>query len=246
MVLASPHNQAAPKAHDVVLDVDHAYLAPGLEDSVHRPAPVEVLDVRTKKPAGPPPGSATKRVTRRSHHEAGVNAPAGAPQRAWRYKEVEARQTPRGPKHSGELGEGCRGVGDVAQQIGEGDGIERLRWKRQLFGACVLEPDTAVETRVGNVFAADLQHRLADVNPDDVRLRRRRERDGHTRGPRGDVEDETRPEARDMMHQLAAPMGVQAQRKNLRQAVVLSRQILEETRRKGILRARVRRASGLC
>src|SRR5207244_11126931 len=91
-------------------------------------------------PSGSPPGTATERITRRRHHEAGVNTPARAPQRARRYEKVEARQAPGGSKHSGELGEGCRGVGDVARQIGERDGVEGRGWQRPLLGARSLEP----------------------------------------------------------------------------------------------------------
>src|SRR5712691_6725132 len=106
MVLAAPHHEAAADAHRVVLDIDHACLAPRLEDSVHRPPLVEVLDVGAQKPARPPPGNATQRITRGRHHEAGIDAPARAPQRARRHEEDDTGHTKGGTKYASENGGG--------------------------------------------------------------------------------------------------------------------------------------------
>src|SRR5438309_2459896 len=242
MVLAAPHHESGADAHHMVFDVDHAGLAPCLEDSIDRPAAVEILDVGTEKAPGPPPRPTPQRITRGRHDGARVDAPARAPECARRHEEVETRHATRGPKHPRELSKRGRRVGHIAQQVRERDGVERLGLKRQLLGARVLEPDPVVETRARYVFSADLRRRLADVDPNDFRIGRGGEGDGDAGGAGRDVKDATRPESRDVMHQRAAPLAVLAQRQNLRQAVVFPRQILEETRRKRILRARLRRA----
>src|SRR5438552_18091672 len=114
MVLAAPHHEATAKTHHMVLDVDHARFTPGLEDPIHRPAAVEVFDVGAEKPACPPPRRATERIARCRHDDAGVDAPARAPQGARWHKEVEARHATGRPQHTCELLTSVGWVGDVA------------------------------------------------------------------------------------------------------------------------------------
>src|SRR5579864_7537749 len=95
MVLKSPHHETSSKAHDAILDVDHARLAPGLEDPVHRPATVEVLDVGTEKPPRLPPRSSAQDITARWHQDTRVKAPAQPPERIRRHEKVQAGQHAR-------------------------------------------------------------------------------------------------------------------------------------------------------
>src|SRR6266550_3290640 len=106
----------------------------------------------------------------------------------------------------------------------------------------MLQPDPLVEPGVVDAPAAAVEHRLADVYPDDVCVRRIGERDGNPGGASRHVQDASRLETSEMTNQLAAPPAVLAQRQDLGQAVVARRQILEEIRRNGVLRARGRRA----
>src|SRR2546429_4329680 len=98
MVLAAPHHESAADAHHMVFDVDHAGLAPCLEDSIDRPAAVEILDVGTEKPPGSPPRPAPPRITRGRHNDARGDAPAPAPERARRHEEIQNPHAPPGPK----------------------------------------------------------------------------------------------------------------------------------------------------
>ena len=106
----------------------------------------------------------------------------------------------------------------------------------------MLKPDALVEAGVIDVLAPALEHGLADVDADDLRLGRMGQRDRHTGGPGGHVENAPRLEARDVADDLATPPPVLPQRKHLGQAVVARRQILEEIGRERVLRARGRRA----
>src|SRR5690348_5621535 len=91
MVLASPHHEAAAEAHDVVLDVDHSGFLPGLEDPMHRPSPVKLVDVRTEEAACPPPRRTGEHKPGRRHRKPRVEPPASAPKQVGRDKEIEAR-----------------------------------------------------------------------------------------------------------------------------------------------------------
>jgi hypothetical protein len=102
--------------------------------------------------------------------------------------------------------------------------------------------DAVVEAGPGDALPPPLEHRLADVDSDDLRLCRAGKGDGDAGGSRRDVEDSSRLETSDVSHQLAAPGAVLTEGQHLGQAVVARRQVLEKTRRDGVLRARGRRA----
>src|SRR2546422_10236727 len=104
----------------------------------------------------------------------------------------------------------------------------------------MLEPDPLVETGGVHQLATALEHRLADVDPDDVGLRRASQRDGDAAGPRRHVQDPPRLKALEVTDDFAPPPPVLAKRQNPGEAVVSRRQILEETRGEGVLRARGR------
>src|SRR2546425_5378669 len=104
----------------------------------------------------------------------------------------------------------------------------------------MLEPDPLVETGGVHQLATALEHRLADVDPDDVGLRRASQRDGDAGGPRRHVQDPPRLKAREVADDFAPPPPVLAKRQNPGEAVVARRQVLEETRGEGVLGARSR------
>ena len=109
----------------------------------------------------------------------------------------------------------------------------------------MLQADALVQTPVVNPFPSALEHRFAEVDPDDVRVSRVRECDGDAGGAGCDVEDAARLEAHDVADERAAPLAVLAEREDLGQAVVFRRQILEEVGRERVLRAGGRRAGFL-
>src|SRR2546430_2692370 len=245
MVLAAPHPESAAEAHDPVPDAEDAGLPPGFEEAVHRPAPVELLDVRAEKSAHSPPGRAGQHAAGGGHQPTRVQAPAGAPHRVGRHEKIKAGHAAVWPQHASQLNERRGRVGDVTQEICEGDCVERRIRKRQLFCPRLLEVDALVEPRVVDTLFAALQHRLADVHAHDVCFRRARQRHGNSRCPGRHVEDSSWFETDDVSHELAPPPAVLAQRKDLGHAVVASRQTFEEICREGVLGALGRRA-GLC
>src|SRR2546423_15249753 len=101
----------------------------------------------------------------------------------------------------------------------------------------MLQPDPLVEPGVVDAPAAAVEHRLADVYPDDVCVRRIGERDGNPGRAGRHVQDASRLETSEMTNQLAAPPAVLAPRQDLRQAGLARRQHLEEARRGGVVLA---------
>src|SRR2546430_2087545 len=156
MLLLTPHHKPAAKAHHPILDVDHPCLAPRLEEAVHRPAAVESFDVRTQKATGFPPGPAAEHESRTRHQGARVKPPAHPPQQAGWNVEVKADHGAARTEHAAQLSHGSRGVGDIAQQVREADRVERSRWKWQLLGSRMLQPDPAIEAGGVNPFPPNL------------------------------------------------------------------------------------------
>src|SRR5438093_6634743 len=124
MVLAAPHHKAAAETHHVIFDVDKSRLAPRFEKAVQGPATVEVLDVRSEEPSRVPPGPPAKHIAGRRHQRAGEEAPAQPPKRIRWNVEVEARHRTAWAQDAPQFAQsGCR-VGNVSEQVGEGDRIE--------------------------------------------------------------------------------------------------------------------------
>src|SRR5450759_1981827 len=98
------------------------------------------LDVRAEKPADVPPSLSAEQQACGRQQRARVGPPYGAPDHARRDVEVEARHVAARPDHTGELRHGRVWIVDVAQQVGEADGIEGLRLVRKRFGSSRLEP----------------------------------------------------------------------------------------------------------
>jgi len=105
----------------------------------------------------------------------------------------------------------------------------------------VFEPDPLVQARGVHALAASLEHRLAEVDSDDVGLGGGGQRDRHPGGAGRDIEDARRIESRDVPDELSPPSRVLTQRQHLGQPVVAWRQAFEQARRKCVLRARHRR-----
>src|SRR5256886_3003915 len=97
----------------------------------------------------------------------------------------------------------------------------------------MLEPDPRVETGGVHQLATALEHRLADVDPDDVSLRRASQRDGDAGGSRRHVPDPPRLRAREVADDFASPPPVLAKRQNPREAGGAPRQVLPKTPRAG-------------
>src|SRR5438105_3788119 len=242
MVLAAPHHEAAAKAHDPLLDVDHPGLPPRFVEPITGPSAVELLDVRPEEPSRVPPRLSAERVSGRGHQGARIEPPARPPHRVWRHVKVEARHASARAEDSHELDQRGRRIRDVAQQVRERHRVKGSVREREFLGAAMLEPDPLVQAGVVDKLATAVEHRLADVDPDDVGLRRASQRDGDPGRPGRDVQDAPRLKTREMADEHATPAAVLAQRQDPGETVIARRQILEETRREGVLRARGRRA----
>ena len=193
----------------------------------------------------PPPGITPEHESRAGHQRAGVEAPAHPPERIRGHVEVEAGHATRRAEHAGQFAQRRRWIGHVTQQVRERDGVERRCRKRKLLGARALQLDPAVQAGGLNTLPTCLEHRLADVDTDDLSASRPSERDRHTGRAGGRIENATRLHAGDVPDQLVTPPGVLAQGKDLGQAVVPRGQVFEEMRREGVLGAHGRRA-GIC
>ena len=182
-----------------------------------------LLDVGAEKATDPPPGCAAKHHARQRQQPARVETPCHPPCRVWRHEEIKARDGPTGSKDSCDLPQCGRRVRDVAKHVGEAQGVERGIGKRQGFDPAGLKLDARAQSSLGNSLGSTLEHRLADVDADDMSIRGTREHDRHPCGAGGHVEDALRVGCGQPPDQLAAPAAVLAERKQLGQAVITAR-----------------------
>src|SRR5438552_14760597 len=103
MVLATPHHEAATQAHHAIFNVDHARLAPGFEDPVDRPAPVEVIDVRAEKASRLPPRASPQQIARGRLERSRIYTPAHPPRGSRLHVEIETRQSSGWPNNARQL-----------------------------------------------------------------------------------------------------------------------------------------------
>ncbi len=133
-----------------------------------------------------------------------------------------------GPDRTRELRDGCGGVGNVAQQVSEADGVEGLRRVWKFLGASRLERDAPGQVRLLDAGPTTLEHRVADVDAGDAGVSCGSQRDRHSTGPGGNVENGAWPVRAEMAHQLSPPSPVLPKGKNLGQRVVARRQAFEQ------------------
>src|SRR4029077_1415858 len=97
---------------------------------VERRAPVEIGDARPQKAAGllPVPGD---QPAEDGHAETRIAAPEDTGDRIRREHELERRDAATRLYYASELGQGCAGIVDVAEQVGEGEVVElsALEWE---------------------------------------------------------------------------------------------------------------------
>src|SRR6266571_31910 len=119
-------------------------------------------------------------MTRERQTDARIQTPQEAPDGVGGDAEFERGHPPTWAEYAGELPHGCRGIVHVAQEIGEGDMIERLVGERQPFALGADEGTTSRRARRQHVGALIEANHPAAIASD--------ERPGYHAGPGRDVE----------------------------------------------------------
>ena len=177
-------------------------------------------DARPEEPADVVPAAATEHEARGGEHAAGVQPPRRAPPWARWHRELDARDRPTASHDACELSDGRRRVRDVAQQVGEREGVERRVGERQLLAAPEHEPDAIGEAGGRDGPLAPPEHALGQVDADDRRRRARGQGAGDRARSARDVEDPARRRGDDVSDGLVVPATVLSEREQLCEAVV--------------------------
>ena len=207
--------------------------------SLQRVIVPEALDARAQEAAGAIPAGAAGRA-----HGGQADPRPGPPGRipgARGHEELERRHLAAGADRAGQLAQHRRRVVDVAQQIGVHERVHRRILERQRLGLALHQLDAAVQPGRRHPLAAAGEHRLVLVDPDHAAAVAPGDRHGDGGGAGGDVgHDRVRPD-RQPVDQQVVPAPVVAEREQLRPAVVVGRDAVEQTQRvalacRGVLR----------
>ena len=161
--------------------------------------------------------------------EARVEPPRGAPEPIGRYEELEAGHRRAGLEDPGELAQRGRGVGDVAEEIGEGERVDARVGNGQLLTAAGQERDAVSHPGGSDVRLAAPQHRFGEIDPGDEGRRPTAELERDPGGAGGDVEHPLGSGRNDVVDHRPAPPAVLSEGEHLGQRVVPLREPVEES-----------------
>ena len=197
---------------------------------------VQTLDAR--------PQETTHLIPRARHHpaqqrqpQAGVHTPQPAQRRDRRDAELEHPDPAAGLDHAGELAHGARPIIDVAQQVGEREGVELAVGERQPLGLAGDERDPLSQPgHGGQPRARRGQHGLTLVQADDLASALAHELGGDHAGPCRDIEDALAGRRMQAGDQRPAPAGVLSEAEHRAHAVIAGRKAGEEAQRVALAR----------
>ncbi len=217
---------------------------PGRHLPVERVAAIVVVDVGAEEGPDARPAATAEQPSADRQDQTRVGAPGPPPRYGARDVELEARDRAAGTYDPGELTQCRRGVGHVAQQVGEGQRVEHAVVERQRLAAAEDQRDAALETRLGDPLTTDGQHVGRDVDADDPCVAACRELQRYPGGAGGDVGDRRRSVTQRGVDHHATPAGVLAEREHLGETVVALGQRREDRTRPFGRARRDRRSSG--
>jgi hypothetical protein len=113
--------------------------------------------------------------------------------------------------HHRQNGQGGLGIGHVAQEVGEGEGVEGPVGERELLGPAGHEPDPVGETAPLHVRPSLEEHLRGQVDADHLGGRPVGELEGDTGRPGGHVQHPVRPLGDDVPHHRPPPPAVLAE-----------------------------------
>ena len=178
----------------------------------------ETTDARAEKPADIAPARRDRAAEDRQAR-AHVGLPRGAGE-AGGDEEVEHRDPAPGANDAGDLLHRRGRVVDVAEEVREGQSVERGIRERQRFGAGFAELDSVAQPRSVHAGAAGGKHLGALVDADDMAAVPPDERDRDSCGTAGDVEDIRVRPSLDSLDEKRSPAWVLAEGQQARVPVV--------------------------
>ena len=183
-------------------------------------------------------------ATLRAVHEEGCTALHGVP--TMFIAELDHPDPPARLDDASELTHRRRTVVDVAQQIGEREGVELTVGERQPLGLAADERDSRGERRgLGQSCPRDGEHRLALVEPHDLAVAATGKRERDQPGAGRDVEQALAGTRLNGGNQRAAPARVLAEAQDRTHQVIAARQTGEQ-RQRLMLARRGRGVRGRC
>ena len=214
-----------PPKDRAALDVLHADITPGSEEPLQGPGLPEARDAVGEEAAdlGPAGGNES---SRHRQTDADIRLPGCTGDWILRYAELESGNRPAGPDHAGQLGEGRRGIVDVAEEVRERERVERRVREGKVIGVAVDELDLGRDS-----LARHREHLHALVEAHHAATLPAYELDRDRAGARGDVEHGVARRCGDAPDEEAPPAAVLAEREQPRIAVVRRSQRREQADR---------------
>src|SRR5580704_15561621 len=115
-----------------------------------------------EEPADRTPFLSAGREARSRQQQTGVRLPGEMPYRVAGHQELQARHCAAWSDDTADFAQCCGRISHVAEQISEGEGIERLVAKWQLLGPARSIPDSRCSATMGNTPATAARHLASD------------------------------------------------------------------------------------
>ena len=168
-------------------------------------------DVGSEEATDVEPCPPAQRSSGQGERHPGVEPPPSSPETVGGHGELEAGHRAAGAHHPGQLGDRWRRVGDVTEQVGEGEGVEGGVGEGQAFALAKDEGDAVVPAGGGHVASAPAEHVLAQVDADDPCFAALGQFEGDASRAGGHVEHGGRVGDGDVIDHLAPPPPVLAE-----------------------------------
>ena len=201
-----------------------------------RVAGVEVPDARAEEAADLAPAG-RHRATEQRQADVDVGVPQQTLGLASRHVELQRGDPPSGAYDPSELLERLGRLVDVAEEVGEGQGVEGFRLERQLLGAPLDQVDLLSETGSLHASPAGVDHPAALIHTDDRAPVPAHELDGNGCGAAGDVEDDILRLGLDSGNEKAPPARILTETQEAADPVVRGAQRCEEVPGQTVARA---------
>jgi hypothetical protein len=222
------HITSSTQTHRTHPHVDEAGVVPRSHRPIQRVAPVVHRDVRPEEPSDAIPRTTAGHIPRYREHAACVEPPPGAPEPTRGDSKLEARDRGARFQHPRQLAQRRGRILDVAQEIRECQRVERRVRNGQTLGSSGYELHAARDAGSVDPRLSDAQHRLGQINTDDMHPVVSGEIECDARGAGCDVEYRTVTESVDMRDHLAPPATVLPERQQFLEQVVPARKWAEQ------------------
>ena len=176
--------------------------------------------------AGPPPAGGEKGASQ-AENQVGVEPPKGV-EDASRHSEVLGQHHAAGTDDAGQLAQGRRHVGDIAEQVGEDDSVEGGVGEGYGLRRALDEIDGRRLAVADGPLLGLEQHRPGDVGGYHSHLGPPRDAKGDGAGAGGHVQDQRRRRQRELLHQVPMPAAVLAVAEQLGRELVAGSDAGEE------------------